>query len=129
MNTKSLLKLTTHLEEAAKLARHPQPAFIACHRDGLRALAKAGGDEALCRDAANFIQKILDAKHACSSSEFGGYGGELGARFDAEFLQRCPRPDRDLAQRLDCEIKRLRNLIGIGEKAITAVWGKGIVVQ
>ena len=64
--------------------------YIGAVRDGLRAVAPRTPDAALCREAADFVQTILDAKHACPSARFGGYGGDLGARFDDEFATRCP---------------------------------------
>lgn len=123
---KSSAKAILHIEDAASLALNPQPAYIGAVRDGLRAVAPRTPDAALCREAADFVQTILDAKHACPSARFGGYGGDLGARFDSEFAARCPKSNDELAARLSALAEQMRRESGIGAQKINRVWGQEI---
>lgn len=111
-NTKQTAKLIKHIEDTAALARKPLPAYIGCTRDGLKGHPDqveiiTGEDAELLKEAREYIQSILDAKHACPNSRFGGYGGKFGALFEAEFAERCPAPNLDLAARLESLAARL----------------------
>lgn len=124
---KSPAKLILHIEDAASIAETVPTAYIAKTRDGLRALAPSAPSIAdLLREAANFIQSILDAKHGCKNARFAGYGGELGAAFDAEFATVKPSANHDLATRLRAAAQQLRQASGIGAAKIDRQWGQEI---
>lgn len=124
---KSTAKLILHVEDAASLAETVNPAYIGKTRDGLRALApQAPAIADLLREASDFIQSILDAKHGCKNARFAGYGGEFGASFDKEFAAAKPAAQPELAARLRAASQQLREVSGIGAAKIERLWGQEI---
>lgn len=127
---KTAAKLILHIEDAANLAETVNPAYIGKTRDGLRAFAPQFPAIAdLCREAANFIQSILDAKHACKNARFAGYSGSFGALFDTEFAAAKPAAQPALAARLRAAAATLRENIGIGDALIERLWGQEIEIR
>lgn len=127
---KSSIKLVLHLQDAAFIAENPATAYIASTRQGLRALAPTAPSIApLCREAADFIQSILDAKHSCPSVRFAGYGGEFGDRFQKEFAKVCPAANAPLAARLRQAAESIRVTNGLVGKTLTNHFGQGVRVD
>ena len=120
MKTKQIIKAILHIEDAATICVNVPAAYIGKTRDGLRCWAPQCGEHAdTMRAGADFIQTILDAKHACPNAKFGGYGGEFGAHFEAEFAATKPAANRVLANRLMLAAEALREANGLTGKKLS----------